>query len=334
MENNNSLFEHFSFQVDKGQAPLRIDKYLMNFVENATRTKIQAAAKNGSIKVNGLVVKSNYKVKPLDDIRVLFEYPPHENLLVAENIDLDIVYEDDDLVVVNKPAGMVVHPGHGNYSGTLINALIYHFENLPKNSSNRPGLVHRLDKDTSGLLVIAKNDESMVHLSNQFAEKTSKREYIAMVWGNVKDDNGKIDNYIGRNPKNRLQNIVLDDDKIENGKRAITNYEVLSRFNYVSLVKCNLETGRTHQIRVHMKHMGHTLFNDERYGGDSILKGTTFTKYKQFVENCFKLLPRQALHAKTLGFTHPKTGKFMQFDSELPRDFQSCIEKWENYVAN
>ena len=334
MENNNSLFEHFSFQVDKGQTPLRIDKYLMNFVENATRTKIQAAAKNGSIKVNGVVVKSNYKVKPLDDIRVLFEYPPHENLLVAENIDLDIVYEDDDLVVVNKPAGMVVHPGHGNYSGTLINALIYHFENLPKNSSNRPGLVHRLDKDTSGLLVIAKNDESMVHLSNQFAEKTSKREYIAMVWGNVKDDIGKIDNYIGRNPKNRLQNIVLDDDKIENGKRAITNYEVLSRLNYVSLVKCTLETGRTHQIRVHMKHIGHTLFNDERYGGDSILKGTTFTKYKQFVENCFKLLPRQALHAKTLGFTHPKSGKFMQFDSELPNDFQSCIEKWENYVAN
>ena len=334
MENNNSLFEHFSFLVDKGQTPLRIDKYLMNFVENATRTKIQAAAKNGSIKVNGVVVKSNYKVKPQDDIRVLFEYPPHENLLIAENIDLDIVYEDDDLVVVNKPAGMVVHPGHGNYSGTLINALIYHFENLPKNSSNRPGLVHRLDKDTSGLLVIAKNDESMVHLANQFAEKTSKREYIAMVWGNVIDDSGKIDNYIGRNPKNRLQNIVLDDDKIDNGKRAITNYEVLSRMNYVSLVKCILETGRTHQIRVHMKHIGHTLFNDERYGGDSILKGTTFTKYKQFVENCFKLLPRQALHAKTLGFTHPKTGKFMQFDSELPKDFQSCIEKWENYVAN
>ena len=333
MENNNSLFEHFSFTVDKGQTPLRIDKYLMNFVENATRTKIQASAKNGNIEVNGNVIKSNYKVKPLDEIKVKFEYPPHENLLIAENIELDIVYEDDDLVVVNKPAGMVVHPGHGNYSGTLINALIYHFENLPKNSSNRPGLVHRLDKDTSGLLVIAKNDESMVHLSNQFAEKTSKREYIALVWGNLTDDSGKIDNYIGRNPKNRLQNIVLDDDKINNGKRAITNYEVLSRLNYVSLVKCNLETGRTHQIRVHMKHIGHTLFNDERYGGDSILKGTTFTKYKQFVENCFKLLPRQALHAKTLGFTHPKTGKFMQFDSVLPKDFQSCIEKWENYVV-
>ena len=333
MENNRSLFEHFSFLVDKGQTPLRIDKYLMNFVENATRTKIQAAAKNGSIEVNGNIVKSNYRVKPLDEIKVKFEYPPHENLLVAENIALDIFYEDDDLVVINKPAGMVVHPGHGNYSGTLINGLIYHFENLPKNSSNRPGLVHRLDKDTSGLLVVAKNDNSMVHLSNQFANKTSKREYIAMVWGNVKDDGGKIDNYIGRNPKNRLQNIVLDEDSIVGGKRAITNYEVISRMNYVSLVKCTLKTGRTHQIRVHMKHIGHTLFNDERYGGNMILKGTTFTKYKQFVDNCFKLLPRQALHAKTLGFTHPATGKFMEFDSELPVDFKSCIEKWENYSS-
>ena len=333
MENSNSLHEHFSCQVDKGQVPLRIDKYLMNFVENATRTKIQAAAKNGSIKVNGTIVKSNYKVKPLDEIKVLFEYPPHENLLIPENINLDIVYEDDDLVVVNKAAGMVVHPGHGNYSGTLINALIYHFENLPKNSSNRPGLVHRLDKDTSGLLVIAKNDKSMVHLSNQFAKKKSKREYVAMVWGSVKDDFGRIDNYIGRNPKNRLQNIVLDDENIKNGKRAITNYEVVSRMNYVSLVKCTLETGRTHQIRVHMKHIGHTLFNDERYGGNLILKGTTFTKYKQFVENCFNLLPRQALHAKRLGFTHPKTGKFLEFNSDLPKDFSSCIEKWENYTA-
>ena len=333
MGNNRSLFEHFSFQVDKGQTPLRIDKYLMNFVENATRTKIQAAAKNGSIEVNGKVVKPNYKVKPLDEIKVKFEFPPHENLLVAENIALDIVFEDDDLVVLNKPAGMVVHPGHGNYSGTLINGLIYHFENLPKNSSNRPGLVHRLDKDTSGLLVVAKNDNSMVHLSNQFANKTSKREYIAMVWGNVKDDSGRIDNYIGRNPKNRLQNIVLDKYSISGGKRAVTNFEVISRMNYVSLVKCILETGRTHQIRVHMKHIGHTLFNDERYGGDSILKGTTFTKYKQFVDNCFKLLPRQALHAKTLGFIHPSNGKFMEFDSDLPVDFKSCIDKWENYSS-
>ena len=334
MENNKSLFEHFSFKVDKGQDPLRIDKYLMNFVENATRTKIQAAAKKGSIQVNGLVVKSNYKVKPEDQIKVLFEYPPHENELIAEKINIDIVFEDDDLVVINKPAGMVVHPGHGNYSGTLINGLIYHFKNLPKNSSNRPGLVHRLDKDTSGLLVVAKNDVAMVHLSNQFANKRSKREYIAMVWGNVKEDIGRIDNYIGRNPKNRLQNIVLEEDKISLGKRAITNYEVLSRLNYVSLVKCILETGRTHQIRVHMKHLGHTLFNDERYGGNMILKGTTFTKYKQFVDNCFKILPRQALHAKTLGFTHPKSGKFLEFDSKLPNDFSSCIDKWEKYSSN
>ena len=334
MENNKSLFGHFSFKVDKGQDPLRIDKYLMNFVENATRTKIQAAAKKGSIQVNGLVVKSNYKVKPEDQIKVLFEYPPQENELIAEKINIDIVFEDDDLVVINKPAGMVVHPGHGNYSGTLINGLIYHFKNLPKNSSNRPGLVHRLDKDTSGLLVVAKNDIAMVHLSNQFANKTSKREYVAMVWGNVKEDIGRIDNYIGRNPKNRLQNIVLEEDKISLGKRAITNYEVLSRLNYVSLVKCILETGRTHQIRVHMKHLGHTLFNDERYGGDMILKGTTFTKYKQFVENCFKILPRQALHAKTLGFTHPKSGKFLDFDSKLPDDFSSCIDKWEKYSSN
>ena len=334
MENNKSLFEHFSFQVDKGQSPLRIDKYLMNFVENATRTKIQVAAKNGSIEVNGKVVKSNYKVKPLDNIKVKFEYPPHENLLIPENIDLDIVYEDDDLIVVNKPAGMVVHPGHGNYSGTLINGLIYHFENLPKNSSNRPGLVHRLDKNTSGLLVVAKNDNSMVNLSNQFAKKTSKREYIALVWGSVKDDSGRIENFIGRNPKNRLQNIVLDENNLVNGKKAITNFEVISRMNYVSLLKCVLETGRTHQIRVHMKHIGHTIFNDDRYGGDSILKGTTFTKYKQFVDNCFKILPRQALHAKTLGFTHPVSGKFMEFDSDLPADFESCIEKWENYSTS
>ena len=334
MENNKSLFEHFSFKVDRGQDPLRIDKYLMNFVENATRTKIQAAAKKGSIQVNGLVVKSNYKVKPEDQIKVLFEYPPHENELVAEKIHIDIVFEDDDLVVINKPAGMVVHPGHRNYSGTLINGLIYHFKNLPKNSSNRPGLVHRLDKDTSGLLVVAKNDVAMVHLSNQFANKRSKREYIAMVWGNVKEDIGRIDNYIGRNPKNRLQNIVLEEDKISLGKRAITNYEVLSRLNYVSLVKCILETGRTHQIRVHMKYLGHTLFNDERYGGNMILKGTTFTKYKQFVDNCFKILPRQALHAKTLGFTHPKSGKFLEFDSKLPNDFSSCIDKWEKYSSN
>ena len=335
MEKNNSSFEHYSFLVDDGQSSLRIDKYLMNFIENATRSKIQEAAKNGSIYVNGIAVKSNYKVKPNDLIKILFEYPPHENLLVPEKIDLDIVYEDDDLVVINKPAGLVVHPGHGNYSGTLVNGLLYHFKNLPINSSNRPGLVHRLDKDTSGLLVVAKNDNSMVKLSNQFAKKTSKREYLALVWGDPKKDFDTIDNYIGRNPKNRLQNMVISDDHNElTGKRAITNYEVISRFNYVSLVKCILDTGRTHQIRVHMKSIGHPLFNDERYGGNKILKGTTFTKYKQFVENCFKIMPRQALHAKTLGFFHPTTNKYMEFDSDLPNDFQLCVEKWKKYSLN
>ena len=334
MENSNSLFEHFSFTVDKGQTPLRIDKYLMNFVENATRTKIQSAAKSGSIQVNGNVVKSNYKVKPKDKIKVLFEYPPHENLLLPENIDLDIVYEDDELVVVNKPAGMVVHPGHGNYSGTLINALIYHFENLPNNSSNRPGLVHRIDKETSGLLVIAKTEKAMIDLSEQFAKKTSSREYIALVWGDLKEDSGTINEYIGRNPKNRLQNIVFSGDDIEKGKPAITHYKVISRYGYVSLVSCTLETGRTHQIRVHMKHIGHTIFNDSRYGGDLILKGTTFTKYKQFVDNCFKILPRQALHAKTLGFNHPKTKENLSFDSEIPEDIQQCLDKWESYAKH
>ena len=332
MEKNNSLFEHYSYLVDEGQSPLRIDKYLMNFIENATRSKIQDAAKNDSIYVNGIAVKSNYKVKPNDLIKILFEYPPHENLLVPEKISLDIVYEDDDLVVINKPAGLVVHPGHGNYSGTLVNGLLYHFKNLPMNSSNKPGLVHRLDKDTSGLLVVAKNDNSMVKLSNQFANKTSKREYLALVWGDIKKDFDTIDNYIGRNPKNRLQNIVLSDDNvILTGKRAITNYEVISRFNYVSLVKCILETGRTHQIRVHMKSIGHPLFNDERYGGNKIIKGTTFTKYKQFVENCFKTIPRQALHAKTLGFNHPKTNLWMDFDSPIPKDIETTVERWRNY---
>ena len=334
MENSNSLFEHFSFTVDKGQTPLRIDKYLMNFVENATRTKIQSAAKSGSIQVNGNVVKSNYKVKPKDKIKVLFEYPPYQNLLLPENIDLDIVYEDDELVVVNKPAGMVVHPGHGNYSGTLINALIYHFENLPNNSSNRPGLVHRIDKETSGLLVIAKTEKAMIDLSEQFAKKTSSREYIALVWGDLKEDSGTINEYIGRNPKNRLQNIVFSGDDIEKGKPAITHYKVINRYGYVTLVNCRLETGRTHQIRVHMKHIGHTIFNDSRYGGDLILKGTTFTKYKQFVDNCFKILPRQALHAKTLGFNHPKTKENLSFDSEIPEDIQQCLDKWESYAKH
>ena len=331
MENSETLHEHYSFSVQAGQEPLRIDKYLMNFVENATRTKIQAAAKDGSIRVNGQVVKSNYKVRPLDEIKVLFEYPPTENLLLPENIDLNIVFEDDDIVVVNKPAGMVVHPGHGNQTGTLINGLIYHFDNLPNNSSNRPGLVHRIDKDTSGLLVVAKNDNAMSKLSKQFANKTSKREYVALVWGNLKEEEGTINQIIGRNPKNRLQNIVFNDEDSHLGKPAITHYKVLQRFGYVSLISCRLETGRTHQIRVHLKFIGHTLFNDERYGGNLILKGTTFTKYKQFVENCFKVLPRQALHAKSLGFIHPTSNKFMEFESEMPEDIRLCIDKWSNY---
>ena len=330
-EDNDDLYEHYSFTADKGQSPLRIDKWLMNKVENATRNKIQDAAKNGSIFVNGTPVKSNYKVKPNDQVRVLFQHPPHENLLVAEDIPLDIVYEDDQLLVVNKPAGMVVHPGHGNYSGTLINALIFHFDNLPNNSSERPGLVHRIDKDTSGLLVVAKTEHAMAHLSAQFKAKTSEREYVAIVWGNLEEDQGTIEGNIGRHPKNRLQNTVFLDDEADKGKPAVTHYKVLERLGYVTLVSCKLETGRTHQIRVHMKHIGHTLFNDERYGGNLILKGTTFTKYKQFVENCFKVLPRQALHAKTLGFMHPTKNEFMSFDTPIPQDMQDCIEKWKGY---
>ena len=328
------LYEHHKIVVDKGQNPLRIDKYLMNFIENATRNKIQAAAKDGSIFVNDIAVKSNYKVKPFDVIRVKFEHPPFENLLVGEDIPLDIVYEDDDLLVVNKPAGIVVHPGHGNYSGTLINALIFHFENLPKNSSDRPGLVHRIDKDTSGLLVVAKTEHAMAHLSKQFKDKTSEREYVAIVWGNVKEDEGTVEGHIGRHPKNRLQNTVYEGDDAYKGKPAVTHYKVIERLGYVTLLSCKLETGRTHQIRVHMKYIGHTLFNDERYGGNLILKGTTFTKHKQFVSNCFKVLQRQALHAKTLGFEHPVTGKQMSFNTDVPQDMQKCIEKWRHYAKH
>lgn len=334
LPDENDLYEHHAFTVDKGQAPLRIDKYLMNFVENATRNKIQAAAKEGSIFVNDEAVKSNYKVKPFDKIRVLLSHPPFVNLLVGEDIDIDVVYEDDDLLVVNKPAGMVVHPGHGNYSGTLINALIHRFDNLPNNSSDRPGLVHRIDKNTSGLLVVAKTEVAMAHLSAQFANKTSEREYVALVWGNMTEGEGTVEGNIGRHPKNRLQNTVFIEDEEDKGKPAVTHYKVIERLGYVTLVSCKLETGRTHQIRVHMKHIGHTLFSDERYGGEKVLKGTTFTKYKQFVDNCFKILPRQALHAKTLGFEHPTTGEFMRFETPVPEDIQKCIEKWRGYTKN
>lgn len=329
-----ALHEHYAFKVDKGQQAVRVDKFLMNFMENVTRSKIQNAVKDGFIFVNGKPVKASYKVKPNDLITVKFEHPTHEQLLVAENIPIDIVYEDDEVLVVNKPAGMVVHPGHGNYSGTLINGLIYHFENLPTNSSNRPGLVHRIDKDTTGLLVVAKTVNAMNHLSNQFANKTSEREYVALVWGNIEADEGTVEGNIGRHPKNRLQNTVFEDEEAEKGKPAVTHYKVMERFGYVTLVSCRLETGRTHQIRVHMNHIDHTLFNDERYGGDKILKGTTFTKYKQFIDNCFKILPRQALHAKTLGFEHPVSGEMMRFTTEIPEDMRLCIEKWRAYAKH
>ena len=329
------LYEHFRFVADKGQAPLRVDKYLMNKVENATRNKIQKSAKDGNIFVNDCAVKSNYKVKANDVITVRFEHPPYEMLLTPENIPIDIVYEDDALLVINKAAGMVVHPGHGNYSGTLINALAFHFDNLPNNSSDRPGLVHRIDKDTTGLLVVAKTEEAMAHLSKQFFNKTTEREYVAIAWGAMKEEHGTIEGHIGRHPKNRLQNTVyLDPDDLEKGKPAVTHYKVLEHLGYVTLVSCKLETGRTHQIRVHMKHIGHTLFNDERYGGSAILKGTTFSKYKQFVDNCFKVLPRQALHAKTLGFIHPTTNEFIRFEAPIPEDMEACLYKWRNYSKN
>ncbi|QYJ67527.1 RluA family pseudouridine synthase [Flavobacterium litorale] len=328
-ELEDELYEHHRFEAGKGQSPLRVDKFLMNLVENATRNKIQQAATAGNIYVNDVAVKSNHKVKANDVVRVLLSHPPYEHLLEPENIPITIVYEDDQLLVVNKEAGMVVHPGHGNYSGTLVNALAYHFENLPMNSSERPGLVHRIDKDTSGLLVVAKTEQAMAHLTKQFAEKTSEREYVAIVWGNVTEDEGTIEGHIGRHPKDRMQNTVYADGS--EGKPAVTHYKVLERLGYVTVVSCKLETGRTHQIRVHMKYIGHTLFNDARYGGDKILKGTTFTKYKQFIDNCFKVLPRQALHAKTLGFEHPTTKEFMRFNTELPQDMKDCINKWHNY---
>ena len=327
-----SLYEHYAFIADPGQSPLRVDKFLMSRIENVTRNKIQQSAKEGSIYVNDLIVKSNYKVKGGDRVKVLFAHPPYENLLVAEDIAIDIVYEDDILVVINKPPGLVVHPGHGNYSGTLLNGLLHHFEKLPKNLNNRPGLVHRIDKDTSGLLVVAKTEQAMTHLSKQFFDKTSERKYLALVWGDVKEDKGTIEGAIGRHPKNRLQMTVFEDNS--EGKEAITHFKVLERFGYVTLIECQLETGRTHQIRAHLKFIGHTLFNDARYGGEKILKGTSFTKYRQFVDNCFKLLPRQALHAKTLGFIHPKTGEKMQYDSPIPDDFNSAIDKWRQYAQH
>ena len=335
-ETANELHEHYVFTVEKGQQPLRIDKYLMNFVENATRNKIQAAAKGNSILVNDIAVKSNYKVKPFDQIRVLFEYPAYENLLVPEDIPIDIVYEDDDLLVVNKAPGMVVHPGSGNFSGTLINGVAWHLReqqpDLDETKLPRFGMVHRIDKNTTGLIVLAKSELAAVKLARQFFEHTVKRRYMALVWGNFDEVEGSIEGNIGRHPRFRKLMDVFPDG--EHGKNAITHYTVLEDLKYVSLVECRLETGRTHQIRVHMQHRGHPLFNDDVYGGDRVVKGTVFTKYKQFVDNCFNLCKRQALHAKTLGFIHPATGEEMLFESELADDMKAVIQKWRGYSNN
>ena len=331
-ENNEELFEHFFFLADKGQEPVRVDKFLMNRIENATRNKIQKAAKSGYIFSNNIPVKQNYKVKPGDNVKVMFHHPPHENLLVGEKMDIDVVYEDNDLMVINKPPNQVVHPGHGNYTGTLLNGLIYYNDNLPENNDGRPGLVHRIDKDTSGLLVVAKSETALTVLAKQFFEKKIERKYLAIVWGVPNPAKDTINKNLSRDKKNRMIMSVPNEDDI--GKKAVTHYNIIEDLGYVSLIECQLETGRTHQIRAHMKHIGHPIFNDVRYGGDKILKGTIFNKYKQFVDNCFKIMPRQALHAKTLGFLHPKTNEKMYFDIELPNDFNSCLEKWKKYSKN
>lgn len=331
---NQELFEHYRIEVDKGQSPLRIDKFLVNKLESTSRSRIQAAAAAGNVLVNAQSVKPNYKVKGTDIISIVLPNPPREIELIPENIPIDVVYEDEDLLIVNKQAGMVVHPGYGNYTGTLVNALMYHLKDLPLFSTGelRPGLVHRIDKETTGLLVVAKNELAMNRLARQFFEKTSKRSYQAIVWGNLKEDEGTISGNIGRNPKDRKKMHVFPSG--DDGKHAVTHYKVLERFDYVNLVECRLETGRTHQIRVHFQYIQHPLFNDPEYGGNTILRGTTFTKYKQFIQNCFTILPRQALHAKTLGFIHPATGKEMVFDTELPDDMSQVIEKWRRYTSS
>lgn len=327
------LFEHYRFNVDKGQGSLRVDKYLFNKLENISRNKIQNAARAGNILINSISVKPNYKVKPNDKISVVLPHPPQEFEIIPENIPINIIYEDNSVMVVNKSPGMVVHPGHGHYTGTLVNALAYHLKDLPlyKSDEIRPGLVHRIDKDTSGIIVIAKTEIALNILAKQFFNHTVERTYNALVWGNLDKDEDKISGYIGRNRKDRMKMQVFPDE--DYGKHAVTHYKVLERLGYVNFIECKLETGRTHQIRVHMEHIKHPLFNDERYGGNRILKGTTFTKYNQFVRNCFKLLPRHALHAKSLGFKHPGTGKQMYFDSPLPDDMMHVIDKWRGYTS-
>jgi len=334
LDEEQELYEHYRFDVDKKQSLLRIDKFLMNRMESVSRSKLQAAAHAGNILVNNMSVKPNYKVKPNDVISIVLAHPPHEFELIPQNIPINIVYEDDEIIVVNKDAGMVVHPGHGNYTGTLVNALMYHFEQLPRKSADdyRPGLVHRIDKNTSGILLIAKNEIAMAKLAKEFFDHTIQRKYVAIVWGDFQEEEGTITGNIGRSLRDRKVMAVFQEEDI--GRPAITHYKVLERFGYITLIECQLETGRTHQIRVHMKYAGHPLFNDDIYGGDAILKGTTFSKYRQFIDNCFKILPRQALHAKSLGFIHPSTGKEIFFDSELPQDMQEVLDKWRRYISD
>lgn len=328
------MYEHYRFVADKGQAPLRVDKFLTVRTEGVSRNRIQQAAEAGCILANGKQVKANYKVKPCDVITVVMDRPRYETEIIPEDIPLDIVYEDTDLMVVNKPAGLVVHPGHGNYTGTLVNALAYYFRNDPDFDVSDPrlGLVHRIDKDTSGLLVIAKTPVAKTSLGKQFFDKTTDRKYFALVWGRTEQDSGRIEGNIGRNMRDRLQMAVYPDGS--QGRSAVTHYTVVERFTYTTLVECKLETGRTHQIRVHMKYIGHPLFNDARYGGDQILKGVPTAKYRQFIQNCFAICPRQALHAATLGFTHPTTRERMFFSAPLPRDMEELLDKWRNYSAN
>jgi 23S rRNA pseudouridine1911/1915/1917 synthase len=331
-EQDDELFEHHRIVADPNQSLLRIDRFLMDRLPNVTRTKVQGALHAGFIRVNEKAIKPNYKVHPRDVITVALPEPPRDTDVVPENIALNIVYEDDSLLVVNKPAGMVVHPAYQNWTGTLVNALAWHFQQLPTmpNNDGRPGLVHRIDKDTSGLLVIAKTEAAMTHLAKQFFDHTIERTYWALVWGEPEPPAGTINVNVGRSLKDRRLTTAFPDGDF--GRTAITHYRTLQTLRYVSLVECKLETGRTHQIRAHLKFLGHPLFNDQMYGGSDIVKGTVFSKYRQFVENCFKIIPRQALHAKTLGFVHPHNGRMMRFDSELPDDFKAAIEKWEHYV--
>jgi 23S rRNA pseudouridine1911/1915/1917 synthase len=331
-EQEDGLFEHHRIVVDRGQALIRLDKFLMQRLPNVTRTKLQEAIHLGFVKVNDRTVKPNHKIHPEDVVTVSLPEPPRDTEVIPEDIPLNIIYEDDHLMIVNKPAGMVVHPAHQNWTGTLVNALAWHFKQLPEMPGNegRPGLVHRIDKDTSGLVVIAKTEIALTRLARQFFDHTIERTYCAIVWGVPDPPEGTIDVHLGRSPKDRRVTIAFPEGDI--GRHAITHYRLLQDLRYVSVVECRLETGRTHQIRAHMKHIGHPLFNDAMYGGDKVLKGTVFSKYKQFVDNCFQIIPRQALHAKTLGFVHPATGEKMFFDSELPDDIKSVIEKWEHYV--